>query len=239
MRRFVALCLLALPTVALAQERRFELTGSLGLATGGSIFVSDAFVTRNIDTEVDIISNASLGLKFDWTITPNLQIEFLTVKEQTQFEDESRLFGEIPGGDFPERAESLLDVDVDYYHAGVLWQWQRGRNNPFVVGSAGVTRIGAENLPLPADTRPSVSAGGGIKLAISERFAVRFEGRAFYTDTDENESATVRTEVRDCVDPPGPAPGQPGVPFEPCFRTYRYDDSLLQLEGSVGFTYKF
>jgi opacity protein-like surface antigen len=82
----------------------------------------------------------------------------------------------------------LLDLEVDYYHVGVLYQWTPGQIHPFVAASVGATVFRPEGSFIDDESRFSFSFGGGVKVMLSDHFGLRFEGRAFSTlvqDDDE------------------------------------------------------
>lgn len=169
----IALCLL-LPAAAHAQK--VELTPFFGYRVGGD-FVNeygDAF-TFNVDTEVD--DGPSYGLSLGFEVARNLQLELFWSHQESELIEDS-LFDE----DF-----TFFDLDVDYYHIGILYQWTPGQVHPFVVFSIGATRF-APGPPGGGDeSRFSVSLGGGFKLMFSDHVGIRFEGRGFSTLVDDDD----------------------------------------------------
>ena len=76
----------------------------------------------------------------------------------------------------------LFDVDVDYYHVGVVQFWEYDNLEPYYVFSLGVTTISPE-AGFESDTQPSAGFGGGLRLFVDRgaRLGFRFEGRLLAT----------------------------------------------------------
>jgi len=224
MRRLVTVGVVLLaPALCMAQMPKYELSAMLGSRWGGSIFVDDqAFQHREV--KVDINDEGAYGLRFGVALAPYLQFELMVNRQDTTLKDESGLFGEEPGGFIPPGETGILDLDLTYYHGGLLWQWVHGDYRWYTVASVGVTHI-TPSSPLPADTRLSGSLGGGLKLDLSDRLALRFEGRYYLTLTDEGSQATQYFEHQDCE--------------ITCYYTWRYDERIVQTELSLGIVLKF
>lgn len=235
MKRFViSLVLFVAALPAVAQESRWQFTPMVGYADGGRMRVDDSQLTDGY-VSVDIARSDLLGVKLARRLTshPDVLIEFEFSRQETQFEDDQRLFGEQPAGPLPPGKVTALDVFLAHVHAGVVWDFagatsptgrRRGELQPFLSGSAGVTRIGS-SAPLPSDTRPSIMGGIGTRMWLTENFALRFEARALVVHTDSDESRSVPIENRDCE-------GE-------CIRVYAYPDYLAQAQVLVGFTWSF
>lgn len=226
MRRLMLGLAVLLPSVAVAQEYRFELVPTIGYAMGGNIVVEDrTFTTRDVDVDVD--SGGTYGLRFDVGLTSRLKLELLLSRMETQFEDEKALFGEEPGGFFPAGTEGMLDLDLLTYHLGLLYQLNDGWTRWHLAGSVGITEIDP-NLPLPDDDVLSASVGGGVTMDLDQarHFGLRFEARYLWIDTDDSVTASEQFSHRDC----GSAP---------CTYTYRYDSEMTQLDVSLGLVIRF
>ncbi len=227
MRRLVVACALLLPSFAAAQDAGVvELTPTIGWRRGGSVTVNDrAF--QNRDVTVDLLSQGSFGLRLGFDLSRRLQLEFLLDRQNGQLTDDKSLFGEQPGGFVPIGDYHLLDFNVTYYHVGLNWQLTPGPNRWYIGLSAGDTRL-EPKVPLPSKDAFSASVAAGLKVALSEHSALRFEGRFFWTDTSRLPSAVQSFgNNRDCYI------------GGPCTYTYRYRDALYQTELSLGYVIRF
>lgn len=172
-RILLALGLLAFATPAFAGG--LELTPHVGYRWAGTI---DADLSNVLGRDVDIEDSESYGVTFDIPLSSSLQLELMASRQESQLEYDRGLFDE-------ER--TLGDITVDYYHAGLLWQWGAGQAVPFFVVSGGVTRLDPEWIGGDVETRPSMSLGGGVKVFVNDNLGFRFEGRGFFTDLDEED----------------------------------------------------
>jgi hypothetical protein len=197
----VAVTALAGPPRSLQAQPRFELVPIAGYRTGGEIVSEDERRLDGLDVDVEIDESALYGLLLDIPIHPNLQIELLANRQQSALRTDEGLF---VGG------QEIGDIDVSYYHAGLLWQWGRGQANPFVVFSAGLARLDPDVPGADAEDRFSAALGGGVKIYFDRHFGVRFEGRGYWTQLDEDRD-------RRC-----------------CRRRDYDDDYLYQVEGTAG-----
>jgi hypothetical protein len=187
----LALCLFALPSLALADgDYRWELTPHLSYHFGGSLEGDTADLPVAYDLDVD--NGLAYGVTFDIPLSSNLQLELLLNHQGTELTADSGLF--TPDVD-------AFDVDITYAHVGLLAQFGRREVTPYFVGSLGVTRLDADLAGVGADDRFSASIGGGVKVFILPFLGLRFEGRAFWTDVDQYETyCDDRFDHRDCYD---------------------------------------
>lgn len=189
-RLALVLCLLALPTAALADgDYRWELTPHLSYHFGGD-FNSEANAPLGSDLELD--DGAAIGITFDIPMSENLQLELLLNHQ------ESDLF--FDGGIFGPDIKTI-DAEITYAHVGLLAQFGRADVTPYFVVSGGITRIDPSYAGAGADDRFSASLGGGIKLFFTPWIGLRFEGRGFWTHLDNYEVTCDRRFDRDvCYD---------------------------------------
>ena len=232
MRKALVMFAALFPSIALAQLSSVEVTPTVGYRWGGDIRIEsrglaiiepDGSTVYNKDFNVGISSGGSYGLRLDFTLSQKFQLELMANFQQTQLKDGQGLFGEVPGGFLPAGTVNFLDITIHHYQAGIVWYLNDGPNRWFLVGSAGITEINP-HFPLPNDSAFSTGLGAGIRMDISDRLGVRFEGRYYFVSTDEGTSATYHFENRDCIDP--------------CTYTYRYKSSLPQAEFSLGLIIK-
>lgn len=240
MKKLILAALLLVPTAAIAQQTptpvptRFEVTPFLGYIRGGSIQVDDSQLT---DGEVDVkVENGSTwGLKVEQTLSwgPDLRLQYMFQRMTSQLEDNRKLFGEVPSGPVPPGNMRFTNLSVNYLHVGAMWLIGEGRTTPydirpFVAGGIGLTQLGFKEIPLDSQTRPSISGGGGIQWALSDRMGLRFEARGFLTSLGD-EDHTERITNRDCI----------VLPNNPCVRTYSFPSTFIQGDLTAGVSYKF
>ena len=143
-----AAILVLLPTTLGAQEgqkagNQFELTPSIGYQFGGEY----AFVDGSFGfTEFNVESSESWGLTFGIPIGRSFQIELMYLNQDTEIEIKKGI-------------GQLLDnqAEFEFYHVGFVWQNNLGQVRPFLVASAGVTRIEPGLTQFDAQTEPSAS----------------------------------------------------------------------------------
>lgn len=170
----VSLFLLAMSGLAVADHPKVEITPFLAYRAGGEIEANDNAL---FNEDVDVDESDAFGVVVGIPISPSLQIELLYSKQETELIDNDDLFGPAVG---------LVDVDVTYYHVGVMWQWNLKHATPFVTGSLGLGRVDPSGAGI-GDDRFSGSIGGGVKLMVTPHVGFRFEGRSFWTNTDNDD----------------------------------------------------
>ena len=208
MKRIAFAALLAallVPAAARAQGAyRFELTPQASYRWGGTIS-GDNNTLYNTDLKVD--KGSGYGLTLDIPLSRNLQIELLAHNQSTNLRFDEGLFG----GDV-----ALADIDITYYHVGILFQGGNAEVNPYFVASAGITRLAPDVPQASSEERFSMSLGGGVKVFFNEHVGMRFEGRGFFTVIDSYDSGCYDSYCCDsCYD-------------------YSYNDTLSQGQASLG-----
>lgn len=175
MRRTLLAAVLLLAAVvpaASAQQGlyRFEITPTASYNWGGSL---DATDSELFAADLEVEDGEAFGVTFDIPLSSHMQLELLASRQSSQLRlDDGLFYG----------SREFADIDVTYYHVGVLWQWGDRRVSPFFTMSAGVANIDPD-LPGAADEdRFSLSIGGGVKVFFSENVGLRFEGRGFFSD---------------------------------------------------------
>ncbi len=175
MRKLTFVLLLLVPTVALAQQG-FEITPFYGYTWGGSIEAEDNALFA-YDVEVD--DSEAYGITFDFPVSRGLKVELLASRQSTQLIEDEEMFG-------PDFA--LVDVDVSYYHVGVLYQWDtNSRIEPYVAGGLGVGMLEVDYPGVSDEDDFSASFAGGFKLYFSPHVGLRFDLRGYWTNTDREE----------------------------------------------------
>jgi opacity protein-like surface antigen len=173
----VALTLAALPAAAQPYYAppggyRFELTPTVSYRFGGNLSGSDSPL---FDTDLEVDDSSAFGVTLDLPLSSNLQLELLANRQSSELRFDEGLFGGSSG---------VADIDVSYYHVGLLWQGRDRHVTPFFVASAGVATLDPDIPGSSSETRFSASLGGGVKVFFSENVGLRFEGRGFISDYD-------------------------------------------------------
>lgn len=166
---------LALPAMADADQRRIELTPTIGWRSGGE-FNDNLDVDFDFDVEVD--DSESVGVTLGIALNRSWMLEFLWDEQDSALVDRGLFLS-------PQR--NLFDIGVTYAHVGVSYEWSPGQLRPFIVGSVGVTEFNPEGVGTRNESRASTSIGGGVKLMFNDHIGLRFEGRLFSTFLDNDD----------------------------------------------------
>lgn len=70
-----------------------------------------------------------------------------------------------------------LDLGLDTVGVGGTYEWGSGAARPFVSGTVGLTLLTPGSAGYDSELLLSATLGGGVKLPISKRAAIRLEGR--------------------------------------------------------------
>lgn len=141
------------------------------------------------DTEVD--EGEGFGLLAAFGLGRHLQFELLYETQDTELLiDEGGFF-------FDDRF--VVDLDLEYFHAGLSYQWNPGQVRPFVGFSLGATRFEPHDPGFESESRFSIAFGGGVKVFLGDHLGFRFQGRIFSTFVgDDEEVFCVGRHHRDC-----------------------------------------
>ena len=161
---------------AMAQDTRVEISPYGGWRWGGEIDIDTVF----LDEEVDVDESEVYGLRLNFALSREFQIELLAAHQPTSFTSgDDDLFGDDD--------RDLLDVDLETLQVGMLFQGGYGQMHPYGVVGFGVTRFDPDGDVLDEDERLSASFGGGLKVMVSRNVGFRFEGRYYWTDTGDDD----------------------------------------------------
>ncbi|MGH7493983.1 MAG: hypothetical protein ACREOO_16520 [bacterium] len=80
----------------------------------------------------------------------------------------------------------LADLNVDVYHAGLMYNWASGEVQPYVGGTIGMTSM-TPNQDLSSVRRFSVAPVLGLKVFSSQHFAFRFQTRLLVTSMPKDQ----------------------------------------------------
>jgi opacity protein-like surface antigen len=166
--RGMLLVLLALSAPALtraatyeAAPPQFQITPFVGYRVGGNFELADT------GESVKVEDHASLALALDMRGADWSQYELFYGRQATT----------LNGGSFaPTR------VKVEYLHVGgTVALSEEQRVQPYLAGGLGVARLTPDAANGNDDTRFSISLALGLRMPLSQHFALRLEGRGFLT----------------------------------------------------------
>jgi len=187
---------LIFPTIASAVE--VEISPMVGYRFGGE------FTDAVTDKDMDVKEAASYGLAVDVEYAPGRMVEVFYSRQSTEIEDVTPSF----------------DVDVEYFQIGGVAEYPQPKYTPYAVGTLGATRFSPDG-DLDSETQFSLTFGGGVKWFLNDNWAIKLEGRAFFTVFNS------QTEVF-CVSSGGAV----------CL--FRASGSLMwQVEANAGVTFRF
>lgn len=157
-------------------ENLFEITPFGGYRYGGTIFAEQ---TDLFGTDLELESRGNIGVMFGIPIgNTGFKLELMVNHQSTTLTTERGLFD--PGAE-------VADLDVTYYHGGVLIPFAVSRNAiPFFVVSAGVTNLDLRGGN--SDNRFSASAGIGVKVPLSRNLSFRAEARGYFSSLGDDDN---------------------------------------------------
>ncbi|HMB53108.1 MAG TPA: outer membrane beta-barrel protein [Thermoanaerobaculia bacterium] len=170
------LTLLVLVALALPAAAQFEITPTVA-------YRSDDFreadptincVTFPCDFSVESGDAVAFGVVAGFGFADGWAVEVLASRWSSEIE----LNG--PGN---------ADFEVTHLQAGLAYTWGRGNVRPFVGAAAGQSQVDNEadfGLRDAEDDAFSWSAGGGVKIGLTELLALRLEARGYWVDLDDN-----------------------------------------------------
>jgi len=119
----------------------------------------------------------SFGLAVDIYLRPDAWFEVFADHQTLHFTSDPSAFG-----------TSGFDFAVDYLQFGGGYGPAQGRVQPYVTASVGLTRYGANSGDVGSAIGLSGSIGGGMKVPVGKRLALRFDLRGYGTFTDASVS---------------------------------------------------
>lgn len=153
-----------LPAVARA-DRGVEITPFGGFRFGGS------FEDNTTGTNFKVGESGSFGLILGLRDTVETHYELLYSFQRTELSG-GGIFGGGP----------LFDLNIHYLHLGGTYEFPgEGKVLPFISGGLGVTVLVPTGAGLDSSTNFSLSMGGGVKIPLSGKVGLRFEGRGYLT----------------------------------------------------------
>lgn len=184
MLKRLSLCLLAavavmlVPTEALAQNHRFELTPYGSWKWGNSLNVTVEDDEGNeVSEDIRLKAAGSFGATLDIYFNPYVAFEALYSYQSSDVEATRVATGE---------KHIVGTGKIQYLHGGakfILNPYNR-KINGFLLLTAGATIYSDDGPDSNSQTRFSIGAGGGAKFWVSDSVALRLEARGFSTSTD-------------------------------------------------------
>lgn len=164
-----------------ARAQKVEITPFATLPFGGE-FETDTFDFQSFDID----DGSGYGVSLGFALNRDLQLELFWSHQESDLTEDNGFF---------LRDFRLTELDIDYYHAGVLYHWGGGQFRPFIAGSLGVTQFSPADPFLENESRFSVGVGAGFKIMFSNNLGLRLEARGFTTVIDEGDDFC---DHRDC-----------------------------------------
>ena len=167
-----AFLLSAVPCPAHAEEvSGWEITPIAGIHFGGG------FDDNTTGAGLDVKDGGMFGFILGAPDSNDTRYEFFYGFQRTELTG-SGTFG---GG-------SLFDMDIHYFHIGGSYRYMEGKVRPFVAGGLGATHFSPRGDGPGAKTYFSLSLGVGGMVPLTDRVALRIEGRGFLTILPEETS---------------------------------------------------
>jgi hypothetical protein len=159
------------PGIASAQENRFEINANYSYMWSGSYNLYEG--------EIRMDDGATWGGTIDFAFRPDAKIEL-----SYSYTSSHATFQEYyPGSATYGSALKNLDnpLSIQYFQIGSIYQLPKGKAQPFfglLLGAVLFSPSGtAEGLTLENQWNFAVSLNAGVKVYMSEKFGLRFQGR--------------------------------------------------------------
>jgi hypothetical protein len=140
-----------------------ELTVYTGYRTG------EQFTDEISGQTLDLKEGESYGVILNVPASKETEMEFLYSTQATKLS----AFGSSVNG---------LSIDIEYWHLGGTYLFPQEKYTSYLAATFGATHMKPKQLS--SETKFSFSLGGGAKIPLGEKLALRFEGRAFMTTLD-------------------------------------------------------
>jgi len=145
----------------------FEMTAFGGYRFGGELDL------KGPDETVEVADHSTFAVALNLARDDNSQYELFYSRQPTRLKHSASI-GPMP-------------LKIEYLQIGgtLLSGWP-GPINPYMVGTAGITRMTPDAPGTDANTDFSISLGGGMRVPINRHLALRLEGRGYMTFVDTN-----------------------------------------------------
>lgn len=145
-------------------DRAYEITPVIGIRGGQTLDTNGSGAPGRAEAG----PSGSYGVVFDWAVRPDARVELFAERQVLRFE-----------GDPSPTGSLHFDMDVDYFHAGAVYEPPRDRTRSFVAVALGLTHLGADGASVDESLGFSGSLGGGVKVPVGHALALRFELRGY------------------------------------------------------------
>jgi hypothetical protein len=144
-----------------------EIAAFGGYRFGGELDLKDP------DEKVEVADHSTFAVALSLARDDNSQYELFYSRQATRLKHSASI-GPMP-------------LKIEYLQIGgtLLAGWP-GPINPYMVGTAGITRMTPEPAGTDASTDFSMSLGAGVRVPVSRHLALRLEGRGYMTFVDTN-----------------------------------------------------
>ena len=158
-----------------------EISPFAGYLFGGTF---DRGTTAIFNQDVDVADHFDFGGKVAYNVTSKFGFEAIYTRSETHFESHNHNDGLFGGSG----NQTLGDLDIDYFLGTMIWNFGHERWVPFASFGAGVAHLVPHVEPIhsTADTRFSMTVGGGVKVFFDRHFGMRFEGRYYGTSLPDH-----------------------------------------------------
>ena len=152
-----------------AEAQRFDVTAFGGWRFGGSF----EELTTNATTSLDSAGSFGLIVGVPWNATDRSRLEVVWSHQETTL-------------DLTDAEVDELRLRVDYLHIGGMapFRTPNDRLEALLTGGLGATFLRPGLAGADSETRFSLSLGVGLLYHVSDRLALRLEGRGWFTFTD-------------------------------------------------------
>ncbi len=165
----VGLFAVALSTVAVAQQRKIELSPFAGYQWSTKTYTSGGYLSTK--------DGANFGGAIDITVQRDLQLELLYIYMDTQ----TRLVSQSIA--YP--SSEYADLGIHYMQIGYVKGFKKGNIEPFGAFTLGAVLFTPGDFVLesgkrvtPSDTwRFAITLGGGAKIFFSDKLGIRLQAR--------------------------------------------------------------
>jgi len=157
----------ALGSDAKEKTRDFQLTPFVGYRFGGD------FSNATDNSTLRARGGASLGLVFNYVATGN------SYYEATYSRQDSHIDGLTP-----------FDLTIEYFHVGGMVEFGEPdtKGIPYFIATIGATHFTPRQAALSDATEFSAALGLGTRFPLSDRWALRVEGRVYATFLNSDSS---------------------------------------------------
>ena len=174
---FVATCALAQyrqPTMKPQSQpfaHNIEITPFGGYSWTISRRVSYAY-PQPVTGDIDIASSPFWGVEVDITLQPGAQLALLYSRQDSDLTFNRQGYAK----------QTITGMSVEYFHIGVVGGTKQGNIFPFGLFTLGGTRYAYDDVSIVDDTwKFSIIFGLGAKMYVSQRVALRVQGRMPFT----------------------------------------------------------